>query len=267
MHETAWDGEAEELTIVPLRGFPEMTPEHSIVEELLRVVDATKLRQGDVLAITSKIVSKVEDRYSPASERDRAIAAETTRIVAAIPGAGGAAIVESRLGIIAAAAGVDASNIAGDRILLLPIDPDESARRIAAEIQERTGLDLGVIITDTVGRPWRLGQTDIAIGCANFRVFDDARGSVDTDGKPLSVTQRCIADEIAGATDLVKGKAAAIPIALVRGMGEYVVPGCSDRARDIIRNRDQDLFSLGTAEAFAQGKAARANPVNTDDVA
>ena len=219
------------------------------------------------MRLRARLCQRLKTGTSLHQRGDRAIAAETTRIVAAIPGAGGAAIVESRLGIIAAAAGVDASNIAGDRILLLPIDPDESARRIAAELKEKTGLDLGVLITDTVGRPWRLGQTDIAIGCANLRVFDDVRGTVDTDGKPLSVTQRCIADEIAGATDLVKGKAAAIPVALVRGMAAYVDRSSSDRARDIIRDRDQDLFSLGTAEAFAKGQAARANPVNTDDVA
>lgn len=243
------------LNIYPVLGIPEITPEHSLAEELLLAIGEGVLEAGDVLVVTSKIVSKAEGRFLPASERASAIERETIRLVAKIPGGNGSAIVENRLGVVAAAAGVDASNIVGDRILLLPEDPDDSARRLAAELKGRTGLDLGIIVTDTVGRPWRYGQTDIAIGCANFKVFDDSRGTVDTDGKPLSVTQRCIADEVAAATDIVKGKAAAIPVAIVRGLATHVVPGSLERARDINRDAALDLFSQGTAEAYASGFA------------
>lgn len=241
------------LSVYPVIGIPEITPAHSLAEELLRALGPNALREGDVLAVTSKIVSKVEGRFLPASERDIAIASETVRVVAKLPGGAGSAIVENRLGIVAAAAGVDASNIAGDRILLLPEDPDDSARDLAAELKTRTGFNVGIVITDTVGRAWRYGQTDIAIGCANLQIYDDSRGTVDTDGKPLSVTQRCIADEIAAATDIVKGKASAIPAALVRGINQYVVPGSEQRAREINRDAELDLFSLGTAEAYAKG--------------
>lgn len=242
--------------LTPLRGMPEFTSEHSVSAEILRAVGAGGVRQGDVFAVTSKIVSKAEGCFVPADEREALIERDTVRIVARIPDGRGSAIVENRLGVVAAAAGVDASNVVGDRVLALPADPDASARRIAQEIRDATGCDVGVVVTDTVGRAWRIGQTDIAIGCANIRIFDDARGGVDAVGKPLSVTQRCIADEIAAAADLVKGKADGVPVALIRGMGGAVVPGIAQGARDINRAADADLFRLGTAEAHAEGVAA-----------
>lgn len=243
------------LTLTPLLGMPEFTPEHSLAAELLRAVGPEGMRGGDVLAVTSKIISKVEGCFFPADERAALIERDTVRVVAKLRGENASAIVENRLGVVAAAAGVDASNVVGNWVLALPDDPDESARRLADELKHATGVDVGIVVTDTVGRAWRLGQTDIAIGCANLDLFDDARGGVDTDGKPLSVTQRCIVDEIAAAADIVKGKTDGVPIALIRGLDRYVVPGTGQRARDINRGLELDLFSQGTDEAYRQGYA------------
>lgn len=243
------------VSLIPLLGMPEFAPGRSISAEMLRALEPGGVQDGDVFAVTSKIISKAEGCFVPADEREALIERDTVRVVARIPDGRGSAIVQNRLGVVAAAAGVDASNIEGDWVLALPEDPDASARRLAQEIKDATGCDVGIVVTDTVGRAWRLGQTDIAIGSANIRLFDDARGGVDTAGKPLSVTQRCIVDEISAAADLVKGKTDGVPVALIRGMGSYVVPGILQRARDINRASETDLFSLGTAEAYAQGYA------------
>lgn len=247
----------QSLTLIPLAGMPEFAPGDSLAHEIVTATAAAEveLRNGDILAVTSKVVSKVEDRFAPAAERAAAVAAESVRVVARVPGTGEPVVVENRLGIVAAAAGVDASNVTGDRILLLPEDPDASAARLTEEIAERLGVRVGVVITDTVGRPWRIGQTDITIGCAGLAPFDDTRGGTDTDGKPLSVTQRCIADEIAAAADLVKGKVSAVPVAIVRGLAHYVLPGSSHTAREILRDAESDLFRLATADAYEQGFA------------
>lgn len=241
------------LEIIPLIGLPEFTPDHSLATEIVRSLVGIAVDDGDVLAVTSKVVSKVEGCFVPAAERAELIARDTVRVVARMRGPNASAIVENRLGVVAAAAGVDASNVAGDWVLALPEDPDASARRLASELRDALGIDLGIVITDTVGRPWRYGQTDIAIGSANIALYADERGGVDTAGKPLTVTQRCVADEIAAASDLVKGKTAGIPVALVRGMSEYVIPGTDQRARRINRDLELDLFSLGTQEAFDEG--------------
>ena len=211
-------------------------------------------RDGDVLVVTSKIVSKAEGRIVAASDREDAITAETVRVVAT---RGNTRIVENRLGIVGAAAGVDASNTAEGTVLLLPEDPDASARALCGALRERFGVRLGVLISDTLGRAWRLGQTDIAIGAAGMQVVDDLRGGTDTQGRPLAVTVPVVADEIAGATDLVKGKATGLPVAVVRGMGRLVTdevdtPG----ARTLVRTGEMDMFRLGTDEALAEGRAA-----------
>lgn len=221
------------------------------------IADATELEDGDILVVTSKIVSKAEGRMAPGADREAAITAETVRLVASREYEGGVTrIVENRQGIVSAAAGVDASNAPEGVILLLPVDPDASARELAAGLRTLTGAEVGVILSDTVGRPWREGQTDIAIGAAGVRVFDDLRGSVDASGKPLSVTMPCVADELAGAAELVKGKAAGVPVAVVRGLGRLVgsldLPG----ARSIQRPAERDLFRQGADEAYDDGYRA-----------
>ena len=173
-------------------------------------------------------------------------------------------IVENRQGLVLAAAGVDGSNTPDGLVLLLPIDPDASARAICAALRERTGLRLGVIVTDTAGRPWREGQTDIAIGAAGLAVLDDLRGTTDASGRRLDVTVAAVADEIAGAADLVKGKTSGNPVAVVRGLGRLVgrLVGDLDAEPDargaslLQRSSESDMFRLGTAEAHAEGFAA-----------
>ncbi|UOQ57649.1 coenzyme F420-0:L-glutamate ligase [Leucobacter allii] len=242
------------MQILPVDGLPEFAPGVSIAREIAAVGE---VQPGDILVVTSKIVSKAEGRFLPASEKARALAAETVRVVAAIPGGGASAIVENRLGLVMAAAGIDESNVEGERLLLLPQDPDASARAIAEEVERLTGCLVGVLISDTAGRPWRVGQTDMAIGAARVQVIDDVRGTTDANGKPLAVTQRCIGDELAAAADLVKGKATGVPVAIVRGLAHYVGVGFTAGARSIVRDPEQDLFRLGTAEAIAEGRRRR----------
>lgn len=219
--------------------------------------EGAPLESGDVVVVTSKVVSKAEGRVIPEEERERALEAETVRVVATRVRESGAVtrIVENRLGIVGAAAGIDASNAAPGTVLLLPEDPDASARALAAALRAATGAVVGIVISDTLGRAWRDGQTDIAIGAAGVRVFDELAGQVDSSGRPLHVTRPCLADELAGAGDLVKGKLRGRPVAIVRGMpdvvGDLDLPG----ARSIARPAADDMFRLGTDEAYAQGYA------------
>jgi len=152
-----------------------------------------------------------------------------------------------------AAAGVDSSNTPRGTVLLLPVDPDASARAIASTLRDRFDVRVGVLVSDTLGRPWRLGQTDSAIGAAGIRVVEDLRGSTDAAGRPLEATVTAVADELAAAADLVRGKAAGLPVAVVRGMAQFVgeldLPG----ARTLVRPADQDMFRLGSDESYAQG--------------
>ena len=219
------------------------------------------LVDGDILAVTSKIVSKAEGRQVAAADREQAITDETVRVVATREHPGGVTrIVENRQGLVLAAAGVDGSNTPDGIVLLLPADPDASARALCAALRQRTGLRLGVLVTDTAGRPWREGQTDIAIGAAGFAVLDDLRGTTDASGRRLDATVAAVADEIAGAADLVKGKTSGNPVAVVRGLGRLV--GDLDAEPDargaslLQRASESDMFRLGTAEAHAEGFAA-----------
>jgi coenzyme F420-0:L-glutamate ligase/coenzyme F420-1:gamma-L-glutamate ligase len=215
---------------------------------------ATALVDGDVLVVTSKIVSKAQGRIVQAADREAAITAETVRVVATREHPGGVTrIVENRLGLVMAAAGVDASNTADGTVLLLPVDPDATARALRAALAERFGVRVGVLISDTAGRPWRQGQTDIAIGAAGVRVLDDLRGSTDTHGRALQVSVAALADEIAGAAELVKGKATGLPVAVVRGMAHAVTAEDGPGARVLVRVGPDDMFAEGTAEAYARG--------------
>ncbi len=226
---------------------------------------ATALQDGDVLVVTSKVVSKAEGRVVHAADREAAITAETVRVVATREHPGGVTrIVENRLGLVMAAAGVDASNTPDGTVLLLPADPDATARALRSALSERFGVRLGVLVTDTAGRPWRQGQTDIAIGAAGVRVLDDLRGSTDTHGRPLQVSMAAVADEIAAAAELVKGKATGRPVAVVRGLAHVVTAEDGPGARVLVRTGPDDMFAEGTAEAYARGWKDAAGTAPTD---
>ncbi|MCC0097877.1 coenzyme F420-0:L-glutamate ligase [Streptomyces flavotricini] len=233
-----------------LAGIPEVRPG----DDLARLIAAAgpALRDGDVLLVTSKIVSKAEGRIVRAESREDAIDAETVRVVAR---RGALRIVENRQGLVMAAAGVDASNTEPGTVLLLPEDPDASAAAIRAGLRELLGVDVGVIVTDTFGRPWRSGLTDVAIGAAGVRVLDDLRGGTDDRGNPLSATIVATADELAAAGDLVKGKANGLPVAVVRGLGHVLGEGSA--AADLVRAPADDMFRLGTSEAVREAVTQR----------
>lgn len=253
---------AEALQVWALDGIGEVRAVDDLVAIIADAAGDT-LRDGDILVVTSKIVSKAEDRFVRADDREDAITAETVRVVAerTWPNGSRTRIVESRLGIIAAAAGVDASNTPDGTVLLLPVDPDASARALATGLRQRTGAEVGVIVSDTLGRAWREGQTDCAIGAGGVHVFEDLRGQVDAQGRPLVVTQPCVADELAAAADLVKRKTTGRPVAVVRGRADLVGPLDLPGARSIIRPAERDMFHTGAEESYAAGFAAgRAHP-------
>jgi coenzyme F420-0:L-glutamate ligase/coenzyme F420-1:gamma-L-glutamate ligase len=261
------------LVVVPLAGMPEVRPGDDLARLLLEAVRRAglELADGDVLAVTSKVVAKAEGRLVPLPDdpagRERAlreaVAAETARVVAR---RGRLVIAETRHGLVGANALVDASNAGGDRLVLLPDDPDASAARLRAALEALDGHDVAVVVTDTLGRPWRLGQTDVAVGLAGMGALDDWRGRADGDGRLLEVTEVAVADEVAAAADLVKGKASRVPAALLRGVPR---PKGDANARDLVRPPADDLFrTAGTAEdllAFLEGgpppAAFRPDPV------
>ncbi|MGW3626867.1 coenzyme F420-0:L-glutamate ligase [Streptomyces sp. NPDC000880] len=224
-------------------------------DDLGKLIAASEpgLADGDVLLVTSKIVSKAEGRVVEAADRESAIDAETVRVVAR---RGPLRIVENRQGLVMAAAGVDASNTPAGTVLLLPADPDASARAIREALRAALGVDVGVLVTDTFGRPWRNGLTDVAIGAAGVRVLDDLRGGVDGYGNPLSATVVATADELAAAGDLVKGKAEGLPVAVVRGLSHVVADDAED-ARAMVRVAADDMFRLGTSEAVREAVTQR----------
>lgn len=208
---------------------------------------ACELRDGDVVAVTSKVVSKAEGRVWRAGSRDDAIDEETIRVVAS---RGDTRIVETRHGFVAAAAGVDGSNTDPGTFVLLPEDPDRSARRIRAGILGLLGVRVAVVITDTFGRPWREGVVDVAIGAAGLQPLNDLRGHIDSYGNELDVTVVATADQLAAATELVRGKLGGRPVAVVRGLKELVTEDDGPGAASLIRRPADDLFRLGTAEAM-----------------
>ncbi len=250
------------LVVAGVPGVPEIAPGDDLaamVAPLLESVawpdGSTGLRDGDVVVVTSKVVSKAEGRIVAADDREDAITAETVRVVATrVTPRGVTRIVETTHGLVMAAAGVDASNTAAGTVLLLPVDPDESARRLRAAFELSSGSRLGVVVTDTLGRPWRDGLTDAAIGAAGVVVLDDHRGRQDSHGNTLEMTITAVADEIASAADLVTGKVSGLPVAVVRGLGAYVTDDDGPGARAIVRGSTDDLFRLGTSEALAQGR-------------
>lgn len=248
-------------TVWGVPGLPEIAAGDDLVQliataaQSLAIEDPeTALRDGDILVVTSKIVSKAEGMQVPVADREKAIAQDTVRIVAERVHPGGVTkIVETRHGLIMAAAGIDTSNVPDGLALRLPEDPDRSARLLCEGLRAHLGVSVGVIITDTLGRPWRVGQTDVAIGAAGIVVTDDLRGGVDANGRPLNVTITVLADELAGAADLVKGKASGIPVAVVRGLGRLVTALDAPGARTLVRSVDDDMFRFGSAEAYRLG--------------
>jgi len=247
------------FTVLGVPGLPEVGPGADLAE--LIVAAAPGLADGDILVVTSKIVSKAEGQVI-AAEREDAIAAETVRVVAR---RGPTTIAQTRHGLVMAAAGVDKSNTAPGTVVLLPKDPDGSARRLRAAIAARTGLIIGVLITDTMGRPWRNGQTDAAIGAAGVAPLRDHRGQSDTFGNPLEVTVAAVADEIAAAAELVKGKTDQVPVAIVRGLPELVVASDGPGAAALVRPAEEDMFRLGAADVLAERRTVRdftAEPVD-----
>ncbi|HMH58228.1 MAG TPA: coenzyme F420-0:L-glutamate ligase [Galbitalea sp.] len=246
------------FSVFAIEGIPEIEPGMDlglvIGDAVASVAERVEgLHHGDILVISSKIVSKAEGRIVQADDREQAITDETVRVVASREFPGGVTrIVENHLGIVGAAAGVDASNTPTGTVLLLPLDPDASAAQIRATLQDRFEVALGVVISDTLGRPWREGQTDVAIGGSGVTLLDDLRGTTDTQGRVLDVTAPAVGDELASAADLVKRKSAGLPVAIVRGLG-HLVSDSAPGARVLIRPSDTDMFRLGTREAYDEG--------------
>lgn len=231
------------LTLSAVPGLGEVRPGDDLAEVFAA---SSVLRDGDVLVVTSKVVSKAEGRVVT-GERTEHLAAETDRVVAR---RGGTTIVRTRHGLVMAAAGIDASNTEPGTIVLLPVDPDESARRLREALAGR-GVDVAVLITDTAGRAWRNGQTDVAVGAAGLEVLHDYDGQEDPYGNPLRVTAPAVADELAAAADLVKGKLAGTPAAVVRGLGHLLLPRGEHGAgaRALVRPETHDMFGYGAREA------------------
>ncbi|MCX8562599.1 coenzyme F420-0:L-glutamate ligase [Mycolicibacterium mucogenicum] len=247
-------GAAAAIEILPVPGLPEFRPGDDVAAAIAAA--APWLRDDDVLVVTSKVLSKSEGRIVTAptdpDERDalrrRLIDDEAVRVLAR---KGRTLITENAIGLVQAAAGVDGSNVSTTELALLPVDPDGSAARLRAGLAERLGVTVAVVITDTMGRAWRNGQIDAAIGAAGLAVLHGYSGVHDTHGNELLVTEVAIADEIAAAADLVKGKLTGIPVAVVRGLAPR---DDGSNGRTLVRAGQDDLFWLGTEEALALGR-------------
>jgi coenzyme F420-0:L-glutamate ligase / coenzyme F420-1:gamma-L-glutamate ligase len=247
-----------ELTVRPVLGIGEVRPGDDLAT--LITAAAPWLADGDVLVVTSKIVSKAEGRLvavpASGSEREAAreavLASETARPVAR---RGQTRIVATHHGFVMASAGIDASNVDRGHLVLLPVDPDASARALRSALRDRYGLDVAVLVSDTMGRPWRTGLTDVALGAAGIDALRDYRGERDAHGNELQITQVAVVDELCAAAELVKGKYDQVPVAVVRGLAAAGAPDGTGAAA-LVRDVEHDLFSLGTAEARAEGLRA-----------
>jgi coenzyme F420-0:L-glutamate ligase/coenzyme F420-1:gamma-L-glutamate ligase len=247
-------GSAAPVEILPVAGLPEFRPGDDLAAALAEA--APWLRDGDIVVVTSKVMSKCEGRIvaapSDPDERDalrrKLIDTEAVRVLAR---KGRTLITENRNGIVQAAAGVDGSNVGATELALLPLDPDGSAAALRAALRDRLGVNVAVLVTDTMGRAWRNGQTDAAIGSSGLPVLYGYAGAVDRHGNELVVTEVAVADEIAAAADLVKGKLTAVPVAVVRGL-ELDDDGST--AARLLRGGEDDLFWLGTAESIELGR-------------
>jgi len=247
---------AGELRVVPITGLPEFSQGMRVGTE---IAARARLEQGDVVAISQKVVSKAEGRIrhlaavQPGAEARRLAAtlgkepalvelilAESKEVLRAERGV---LIVETRHGFVCANAGIDSSNLPEpDTVCLLPEDPDASARRIRAEIAAAAGTKVGVVVSDSFGRAWRLGQAEVAIGCAGLAPLDDWRGRRGSGGRGLEATLIAVADEAAAAADLVRDKTSGVPAAVVRGLASHVRDGDGPGAAALRRPRAEDLF-------------------------
>jgi coenzyme F420-0:L-glutamate ligase / coenzyme F420-1:gamma-L-glutamate ligase len=232
------------LEVTAPDGVPEIGPGDDLAALLLPLVD---LAEGDIVVVTSKVVSKAEGRVRPGT-REQALAGETLRVVAR---RGPTTIVRNHLGLTMAAAGIDSSNVPSGQVVLLPVDPDASARALRTALWERTGRNVAVVVTDTAGRAWREGQTDIAIGAAGLVVAEEYAGRTDRWGNELAVTLPAVADEVAGLAELAQGKLGGRPYAIVRGRADLVLaPGEHGAgAAALVRPEGADLFGYGAREA------------------
>jgi coenzyme F420-0:L-glutamate ligase/coenzyme F420-1:gamma-L-glutamate ligase len=228
------------IEIIPVTGLPDVRP-GDVIADL--IADRTSLQVGDVVVVTQKVVSKAEgrlvevDRDDPLSHKPL-VERESVRVLRR---RGDLVISETSHGFVCANAGVDLSNVEQGWAALLPLDPDRSARRIRDGLRARTGLEVGVVVSDTFGRAWRRGVTDVAIGCAGVAGVVDLRGTTDSYGRELQVTEVALADEIAAAADLVMGKARGVPVAVVRGVDASWLRDGSV-ADEIVRHPSEDLF-------------------------
>ncbi|OBH15547.1 coenzyme F420-0:L-glutamate ligase [Mycolicibacter terrae] len=247
-------GSAAKVEILPVTGLGEFRPGDDLAAALAQA--APWLADGDIVVVTSKVVSKCEGRIVPAPHdaeardalRRQLVEAEAVRVLAR---KGRTWITENRLGLVQAAAGVDGSNVGADELALLPVDPDASAAALRAGLAARLGVAVAVLITDTMGRAWRNGQIDVAIGASGLTVLNGYGGAVDRHGNELVVTEVAVADELAAAADLVKGKLTDVPVAVVRGVSS---PDDGSTAAALVRSGADDLFWLGTAEAIETGR-------------
>jgi coenzyme F420-0:L-glutamate ligase/coenzyme F420-1:gamma-L-glutamate ligase len=250
------------LAVVPVVGLPEIGPGDDLVALLGEAAD---IRNGDVVVVTQKVVSKQEGRLVPAEDREATVARETVRVVAAREGL---VIAETRHGFVCANAGVDASNVAEGMLTLLPEDPDGSAARLRNGLLERGALErLGLVITDTFGRPWRDGLVDVAIGVAGMPAIVDLRGTPDHGGRLLDATVVALADQVAAAAGAVMGKAERVPAAVVRGLSW---DGGDGTAHDLVRPAELDLFRESPLQALHARRTIRSfgeGPVPRDAVA
>ena len=225
------------VEVIPVEGLPDISPGDDLAELLVDPLRDLGARHGDIVAVTSKIVSKAEGRLVAGTDRAGWVEKETRRLVAR---RGELIIAETRHGFVCANAGVDASNLEAGVLALLPEDPDASALALREGLALLGLNGLAVVITDTFGRPWRQGLVNVAIGCSGMPALIDLRGQADHTGRELEATIVALADEVAAATGLVMGKAARVPVALVRGVGLDAAPPGS--ARDLIRDPEEDLF-------------------------
>ncbi len=233
------------ITVSAPAGIPEVGPGADLAALIVDACAADPLRDGDIVVVTSKILSKAEGRFAPAVRRDALVLTEARRTVAV---RGRTRIVATQHGLVLAGAGIDNSNVDPAYVLMLPVDPDASAASLRRALAERFGVRVAVIVSDTAGRPWREGQVDQAIGAAGVRVAEDFAGRTDGYGNDLMVTKTAYADEIAAAADLVKTKLGGRPVAVLRGLGHLVGDG-PDAARDLVRPPALDLFAYGSREA------------------
>lgn len=255
---TAETGAAAEVRVIGLRGIPMVQAGDDLAGQIIDAAAAqgTAIEEGDLVVVTQRVVSKAEGRvvpldtfepspfaaeYAERFDKDprvvEAVLRESTRVIRQV---GGVLITETHHGFKCANAGVDASNVGGDDLIsLLPVDPDASCRGLRDAIRERLGVEVGVVMTDTFGRPWRHGQTNVAIGVAGLLPMRSYVGQEDLDGMELRVTEICVADEVAGAAELVMGKVDAVPVALVRG---YAYDRGEGSSAEIVRESELDLF-------------------------